>query len=743
MPTLDSTDIQNIETSRRGYSLIVFVSALGNDGNDGLSINTSVLTLGQAIFLVNDAGIAGQSLIVLGPGTWNEANLAIPCDIVGAGSDSTFVIDATTSGSGCFTLSGMSARGITFISTSGGAGTTTVVVPNPTVQFDDIKAEGASTAVTAQSYGFHARNCRFDATIDNSSDSAIGLNAILNICELVNCLAVANGRNQASSTAIGFYLVGDGLAALTDCTGVAFGADSSNVGMLTGSNTGAVPTLVSRGQFSTTGGGALDVDNTGSDPLILANVGYDPSKTSGNIVDQTAKGTASVINAGDISAATGSSLGAAIQSIKTNYQQRPAPNTWYVSPSGNDGNPGTAVSPFASIGHAQNVANSTDLIRVLPGSYEEDVIDPNCPMQGSGMLNTTVYCNAMYIVSNISDMGFTTSQVDWIENPITLERVSISVSGNTYGLAYDVSSEVLLRDCIIRATNSGDVTAIPVWGGRLDMRGGSIYVSSGGGNATAVDFGSGSSFPASIVDGVVIQGIADGTSYAFATSGSTGTVVRVTSNCQYGTNITGGWIDVSDSAIGPDAATAANILPVQDAAFAPTSYAPPGTLGFDALVAANGVGAISAVTDQFRFTIANQVDANALSGSGLTQQQVADALKLTPTAGTRAAGSAQKILDTLVAGSTGAGNTPVNHDTGGTDNLRIEVMGAGVDAATIRAYLYSDWTANATTATLLGSSTTGPDGRWLDPIYLTSSNSYAIVVDKPGVFSAQTREVTI
>lgn len=49
------------------------------------------------------------------------------------------------------------------------------------------------------------------------------------------------------------------------------------------------------------------------------------------------------------------------------------------------------------------------------------------------------------------------------------------------------------------------------------------------------------------------------------------------------------------------------------------------------------VGAIKTTTDKFVFTIANQVDANALTGGGLTAQQTRDAMKLAPSSGAPAA----------------------------------------------------------------------------------------------------------
>lgn len=74
------------------------------------------------------------------------------------------------------------------------------------------------------------------------------------------------------------------------------------------------------------------------------------------------------------------------------------------------------------------------------------------------------------------------------------------------------------------------------------------------------------------------------------------------------------------------------------------------------------IEAIQTVTDQFRFTVANQVDANALSGggSGLTAQQTRDAMKLAPTAGAPAAGSIDDQLAEIEGETDGIAAIPTN-----------------------------------------------------------------------------------
>ena len=50
---------------------------------------------------------------------------------------------------------------------------------------------------------------------------------------------------------------------------------------------------------------------------------------------------------------------------------------------------------------------------------------------------------------------------------------------------------------------------------------------------------------------------------------------------------------------------------------------------------------------QFRFTIANQVDANAVMEGGLTEQNIRDAMKLAPSAGTPAGGSIDSLIGAI------------------------------------------------------------------------------------------------
>ncbi len=54
----------------------------------------------------------------------------------------------------------------------------------------------------------------------------------------------------------------------------------------------------------------------------------------------------------------------------------PTLRTLYVSPSGNDGNPGTSAAPLRTIQHAANLSRSGDLILIQQGVYRESVTVP-------------------------------------------------------------------------------------------------------------------------------------------------------------------------------------------------------------------------------------------------------------------------------------------------------------------------------------------------------------------------------
>lgn len=92
-------------------------------------------------------------------------------------------------------------------------------------------------------------------------------------------------------------------------------------------------------------------------------------------------------------------------------------------------------------------------------------------------------------------------------------------------------------------------------------------------------------------------------------------------------------------------------------------------------------------------------------------------------------------------GGGGSGDTPVNEDTGGTDALAYKTSGgAGIQGATIKAYLTSEY--NAGVYTVRGQTTTLSDGGWAAPMMLEADTSYTLVFYKAGAYGPDIELVT-
>ena len=90
----------------------------------------------------------------------------------------------------------------------------------------------------------------------------------------------------------------------------------------------------------------------------------------------------------------------------------------------------------------------------------------------------------------------------------------------------------------------------------------------------------------------------------------------------------------------------------------------------------------------------------------------------------------------------GTGDTVVNHDTGGVDNLRaVTVGGAGIDAVIINAYLKTEYDAGS--RIVRGSSLTKSDGRWLYDMMLSTGLTYTFIFYKEAAYGPNSKEVTI
>lgn len=94
------------------------------------------------------------------------------------------------------------------------------------------------------------------------------------------------------------------------------------------------------------------------------------------------------------------------------------------------------------------------------------------------------------------------------------------------------------------------------------------------------------------------------------------------------------------------------------------------------------------------------------------------------------------VVDASGGGGVGAGtgDIAVNHNTGGTDHLAFKTSGGdGIDGATVRAYVKSEY--DAGTRTVRGQVMTGTDGRWIEDMML-DADTYTFVFTAPGYQTA-------
>ena len=92
----------------------------------------------------------------------------------------------------------------------------------------------------------------------------------------------------------------------------------------------------------------------------------------------------------------------------------------------------------------------------------------------------------------------------------------------------------------------------------------------------------------------------------------------------------------------------------------------------------------------------------------------------------------------------GQGTIAVDHNYGGADNLAYKTAGgAGIDNASIWAYLKSDYDAgNMTAAYVKGRTTTDVNGQWTNPMNL-DPGAYTLYYYKQGAYGPDTKEVTV
>lgn len=136
--------------------------------------------------------------------------------------------------------------------------------------------------------------------------------------------------------------------------------------------------------------------------------------------------------------------------------------TWYVSPSGNDGNPGTLGSPLLSIPEAISRANPGDVIELRGGNYVSDEIRVT-----KSNLTIRSYPGEWAIITAVNNVENTASCIWYSEPDVnggTLENLEI-VGGYYYGVSFETNwdwggapadrhgaSNIIIRNCKIHDT---------------------------------------------------------------------------------------------------------------------------------------------------------------------------------------------------------------------------------------------------------------------------------------------------
>lgn len=92
----------------------------------------------------------------------------------------------------------------------------------------------------------------------------------------------------------------------------------------------------------------------------------------------------------------------------------------------------------------------------------------------------------------------------------------------------------------------------------------------------------------------------------------------------------------------------------------------------------------------------------------------------------------------------GDGSVLVDHDTGGADNLTyLTGGGAGIDNATVKAFLKADWDAgNRTSAYVKGVATTDTNGQWEEPMQLDPA-TYTFLFNLQGSYGPDAVEQAV
>lgn len=138
---------------------------------------------------------------------------------------------------------------------------------------------------------------------------------------------------------------------------------------------------------------------------------------------------------------------ASASSIITVQGDAPNESTFYISPTGNDQNPGSESRPWKTLQHAADISNPGDLIIIMPGIYNKGM-----ELSRSGTANNPICFRGSDVSAVIIDAS-TDSNRDclFLDNCeyITIENITVK-NAQRAGIRLSYSHHVTIKNCIIK-----------------------------------------------------------------------------------------------------------------------------------------------------------------------------------------------------------------------------------------------------------------------------------------------------
>jgi parallel beta-helix repeat protein len=121
----------------------------------------------------------------------------------------------------------------------------------------------------------------------------------------------------------------------------------------------------------------------------------------------------------------------------------PSGNKYYVSPSGNDSNPGTSAQPWKTLQHAADLVNAGDTIMILPGTYTKGL-----KLTRSGEPGKTIKFIGTDVSTTVIDGSSDERDCFFIEEAdyISFENITIK-NAMRAGIRLSYSDHIAIKNC--------------------------------------------------------------------------------------------------------------------------------------------------------------------------------------------------------------------------------------------------------------------------------------------------------